>query len=284
VNDPTTSEHGLLGVQDYDFRLDRVPPSDDLADLVERYWLVRWSLPAGRRETVTLLPHPCVNVVYDRGALTINGVGRERFSYEHAGTGWVFAIKFRPGGFRPFFGGPVAELTDQVRPLTSLWPDADRFAAELAAATSLDNLVAIAERHLRAHWPAPDPEVATVGRIVAALLHDRTVTKVEDVVTRFGIPARTLQRLFERYVGVNPKWVLRRYRLHEAAARLAAGTGGTPGDVVGGWWVGKTCAEVAAELGYFDQSHFIRDFTRAVGMTPAAYAQAVHRYAAPIGT
>ena len=85
-----------------------------------------------------------------------------------------------------------------------------------------------------------------------------------------GIPARTLQRLFERYVGVSPKWVLRRYRVHEAAARLADG-----GSTI-------TWAEVAAELGYFDQSHFIRDFTAAVGMTPAAYADACRTHRAPV--
>jgi AraC-like DNA-binding protein len=68
-----------------------------------------------------------------------------------------------------------------------------------------------------------------------------------------------MQRLFREYVGVSPKWVLQRYRLHEAAARLAEGTPGT--------W-----AAVAADLGYSDQSHFIRDFTRAVGLTPGAYA------------
>ncbi|HEU5107838.1 MAG TPA: helix-turn-helix domain-containing protein, partial [Micromonosporaceae bacterium] len=131
------------------------------------------------------------------------------------------------------------------------------------------DLVAAAERHLRAHWPEPDPEVATVGRIVNALLHDRTVTRVSDVSNRFDIAPRTLQRLFERYVGVSPKWVLRRYRVHEAAARLAEGSSE-------GW------AEVAVQLGYFDQSHFIRDFTRAVGMTPAAYAEACRRNVAPL--
>ena len=103
-----------------------------------------------------------------------------------------------------------------------------------------------------------------------ALLHDRSVTRVADVTDRFGMSTRALQRLFERYVGVSPKWVLRRYRLHEAAARLAEGTGGT--------W-----AEVAVELGYFDQAHFIRDFTRAVGMTPVAYAEACRRRQAPVG-
>jgi AraC-like DNA-binding protein len=273
VDEPTTTEYGLLGVRRWDFRLDRVPVSADLADLVERHWQVRWQLPEGRRESVTLLPHPCVNLVFDRGMVAVAGVGRDRFSYEYTGTGRVFGIKFRPGGFRPFFGGVVADLTDQLRPLATLWgaADAGRFAAELAAARELPDLVAVAERHLRAHWPEPDPEVATVCRIAGALLHDRTVTRVDDVCARFGIPARTLQRLFERYVGVSPKWVLRRYRVHEAAARLAEGTG-------------RTWAEVAAELGYFDQSHFIRDFTREVGMTPAAYAEACRRQEAPLST
>ncbi len=259
---PTTTEYGLLGVRGVDFRLDRAPASADLAGLVERHWLVTWDLPAGRHASVTLLPHPCVNLVHDRGMVAIAGVGSERFTYSYSGRGRVFGVKFRPGAFRPFLGRPVSELTDQTVPLATLWgPAADALAADLAAAPDLAALVAVAERHLRAHWPAPDPEVAAVGRIVHALLHDRSVTRVEEVSARFGIRPRTLQRLFQRYVGVSPKWVLRRYRLHEAAARLAEGTD-------------TSWAEVAADLGYFDQSHFIRDFTREIGMTPVAYAEA----------
>jgi AraC-like DNA-binding protein len=269
VKEPTTTEYGVLGVRDGHFRLDRVLASAELAELVERYWLVSWALPPGRQDSVTLLPHPCVNLVFDRGMVAIAGVGRERFTYEYSGRGRVFGVKFRPGAFRPFLRAPMAELTGQVRPLSTLWSDADAFAGELGAAGRLTDLVAVAERYLRAHWPEPDPEVATVGRIVNALLHDRTVSRVDDVSKRFDIPPRSLQRLFERYVGVSPKWVLRRYRVHEAAARLAGGTGGT--------W-----AEVAVELGYFDQSHFIRDFTREVGMTPAVYAEACRQQRAPI--
>lgn len=260
----TTSEYGILaGPRDY--RLYRVPASPDLAGLVERHWLITWDLPAGRRNPVTLLPHPCVNLWFDRGMLAFGGAGTERFTYVQEGRGRVFGVKFRPGGFYPFLRSPVSALTDQTRPLAALWgPRADEFARDLAAAEDLPTLVAVAERHLRAHWPPEDPEVGVIGKIVEALLHDRTITRVDQVSTRFGISPRTLQRLFQRYVGVSPKWVLRRYRLHEAAARLAE-------DVTSTW------AEVAAELGYFDQPHFIRDFTRAVGLTPAAYAEACKR-------
>jgi AraC-like DNA-binding protein len=52
---------------------------------------------------------------------------------------------------------------------------------------------------------------------------DRRITKVEDVACRFNLSIRTLQRMFHRYVGVSPKWLIRRYRLREAAERLASG-------------------------------------------------------------
>lgn len=277
---PTVSRYGLLGPTERPaFRLDRVAVAADLADLAERHWLVSWDLPEGERATATLLPHPCVNLVFDRGLVTIAGVGRERFSYPYAGRGRVFGVKFRPGGFHPFWAGPIAELTDQTVPLARLWgPDrADALARDLAAAPGLDELVEVAERHLRAHRPPPDPEVARVGQIVRDLLHDRAIARVDDVSRRFGMTPRTLQRLFHRYVGVSPKWVLRRYRLHEAAARLASGTGETGG-------TGESWTEVAVNLGYFDQSHFIRDFTRAVGLTPTAYVTACQRHEAPVST
>jgi AraC-like DNA-binding protein len=173
----------------------------------------------------------------------------------------VFGVKIRPGGFLPFLGRPLADITDAVLPAEQLWgPAATGLAARMTAARGVDELVALVEAFLREHRPEPDPQVEYVGRIVAALLHDRTITRVDDVTERFNISPRTLQRLFQRYVGVSPKWVLRRYRLHEAAERIAEGRDGD--------W-----AATALELGYFDQAHFIRDFKALIGASPAQYAR-----------
>jgi AraC-like DNA-binding protein len=210
--------------------------------------------------------------VLDGGRLAVCGVGRDRFTYLYRGEGRVFGVKFRPGGFLPYLGRPLADITDSVLPAEQLWgPAAGVLAGRMATARGVDELVALVEAFLRQRRPPDDPQVALVGRIVAALLHDRTIARVEDVTERFGIAPRTLQRLFARYVGVSPKWVLRRYRLHEAAAVLDREQH-------------RPWAEVAAELGYFDQSHFIRDFTAAIGMTPVAYAQACRRKQAPVTT
>ncbi|QJY46388.1 helix-turn-helix domain-containing protein [Pseudonocardia broussonetiae] len=264
----TTSEHGVLGVRDVDFTLERLPPAPDLAALVERHWVVTWELPPGREASVTLLPHPCVNLVLDAGRLGISGVGLGRFTYAYRGTGRVVGVKFRPGAFLPFLGRPVGDITGTAVPASALWgPAADALAARMTGPVEV--LVERVEAFLRERWPEHDPQVELVGRIVAALLHDRTITRVDDVTDRFGLTPRTLQRLFRRYVGVSPKWVLRRYRLHEAAAALAAEQH-------------RPWAEIAAELGYYDQSHFIRDFTDAIGMPPLAYAAACRRREAPV--
>lgn len=266
----TTSRHGILGQPERGYALERFPAAADLGELVERHWQVAWSLPPGEEGTVTLLPHPCVNLVLDGGRLAVSGVGQERFTYRYSGSGRVFGVKFRPGGFLPFLGRPLSEITDTVLPAAQLWGSAaEVLAAELTAARRVEEQITLVEEFLRRRWPPYDPRVDYVGRIVASLLHDRTISRVDDVTERFGVAPRTLQRMFARYVGVSPKWVLRRYRLHEAAAVLAQEHE-------------RPWAEVAAELGYFDQSHFIRDFTAAVGVTPGAYADACRRKEAPV--
>jgi AraC-like DNA-binding protein len=80
-----------------------------------------------------------------------------------------------------------------------------------------------------------------------------------DVATALDVDMRSLQRRFRHYVGVGPKWVIRRYRLHEAAEQLKAETP-------------PPLADLAASLGYADQAHFARDFKRVVGRTPGSFA------------
>ena len=58
---------------------------------------------------------------------------------------------------------------------------------------------------------------------------------------------------------MSPKWVIQRYRLFEAAGRLSSGQ--------------ADGAQLAHELGYFDQAHFIRDFKAMVGKTPLVFVR-----------
>ena len=167
-----------------------------------------------------------------------------------------------PAGFHPVLGAPVSLLTDRRVTVADVFgPAGHRLVAELLAAPGDPELAAAAEAFLLARLPDPDPDVPRVNRVVDQIMADHDLTRVEDAAARSAIGTRRLQRLFATYVGVTPKWVIRRARLHEAVERLDEGDD-------------LDLAFLARELGYFDQAHFARDFRAAVGRPPAAYARA----------
>jgi len=139
--------------------------------------------------------------------------------------------------------------------------DGDAVERQVLAADTDVSRIGVIENFLRARRPERDEHVPRLSAIVYAVAKDHGILRVDDLVDRFGLNKRTLQRLFAKYVGVSPKWVIQRYRLHEAAERLAAR------EPVGH-------AALAMELGYSDQAHFVRDFKAIVGVSPAAYARA----------
>ncbi len=132
----------------------------------------------------------------------------------------------------------------------------------LTPATTAHDAAAIADAALLTLVEAIDEEVADDYALVLALvddmLGDRSLVRVADVLTRHDLPRRRVERLFARYVGVGPKWLLARYRMHDVVAALDAGHDGS-------------LADLAADHGWYDQAHFTRDFVRLVGVTPSAY-------------
>jgi AraC-like DNA-binding protein len=253
---PTTSLGGILdpGAARRHFRLTRYPPADDLAELVERHWIVEWDLDAPF--TQELVTHPCVNLVFEADVALVHGVVTGRGARTIAGRGKAVGVKFRPGGLHPWLPVPAHRLTDRAITLDEAFGANPH--AEVVAAGTDARQIAVVERFLRALPRADDPLVAEVVDIFRLILHDPSLVRVEQLAARAGRSPRSLQRLFREYVGVTPKWVLQRLRLQEAADRMLDGAGD---------W-----AALALDLGYFDQAHFINDFRRVVGRSPGEYA------------
>jgi AraC-like DNA-binding protein len=246
-----------------EFRHTRQPPSPRLASLIEHYWHVSWNLLGLPPQLQETLPHPNVHYVVEAGITAIYGVHTARYVRTLEGHSFAFGIKFKAGGFYTFYRHPVSGLRDRsIDPAQIFGASAARFENDVLASPDVDAMISAAEELLLAHFPAIDPEAIMTGELVTKIGADRSLTSVEQLVALSGFGKRQLQRLFHEYVGVSPKWVINRYRLHEAIAQLQSGQP-------------VAWAELAQELGYFDQSHFIRDFRQLLGRTPAEYALAM---------
>lgn len=254
--------HYRRGRDNYD--LTRIPPSPELALYVERYWLVAWDLRGREAQVQENIPHPSVHLVIEQDRCEVVGVVTRKYTRLLEGRGRVIGVKFRPGGFYPFVRRPVADLTD-----TAVHPEelfGERFAgleSEVLAAADHKAQVQRLEVFLKGCRPwelGCDAHIKETTAITAWVAAHREVVKVDQICDHFGISKRNLQRLFHKLVGISPKWIIKKYRLHEALALLEQG----PVD-----W-----SALAHDLGYFDQAHFIKDFKNLIGTVPSAYQAA----------
>jgi AraC-like DNA-binding protein len=166
---------------------------------------------------------------------------------------------------RPLFADPVLdapELAARVRDLhaalsgrASVLEQEERLTAALTA---------LAGR--AAAPPSPNPRLTTssvsrIARDVRVYLHDRYAAQVtsREIANAAGSSRFAAYRAFRAAFGLSPSEYQRQLRLRAARRLLARG---------------EPAASVAADVGFADQAHLTRWFSRYYGVTPAAFQRA----------
>ena len=234
-------------------------PNEELSSLVSHYWIIHWNIPQGITYRPTeVLAAPLVNIFFLQDEAFLYGLTTQTFEYEAYGSGVMAGATFTPGGFYPFWGKSMVSLPPHKSDLRVIFPEATfEFSRQLLAKD--DEAIAMGiETILRQKQIVKSPHLKTIAAIINAVNFDQKLRSVEEVSKYFGIPRRTLQLLFRREVGVSLKWVIMRARMLEAIEEAYKQP--KPD------WV-----RIALDLGYSSQAHFITDFRRATGQSPAKY-------------
>ncbi len=132
--------------------------------------------------------------------------------------------------------------------------------ADALAASSGDYAsdLALIEAHMARLFELRRPTDPAILALNDALV-DPEMVSVADLAARLGMNVRSLERLSRRAFGFPPKLLLRRQRFLRSLARFMLDPSLK--------WLG------ALDYQYHDQSHFVRDFRRFMGMNPSAYAK-----------
>jgi len=241
------------------FHVSRHRPAPELAAYIAHYWAVSWDLRGEEPRYQETVPHPNVYLVFEEKKLSVGGISTTKFTRLLQGQSSVFGVKFMAGGFHPFVKTSVHSLTDRVVAANQIFGnDGNELEAKLIACRQELEMVETMDTFFRSRSPGPDEKIPLASHLVERILREPNIKTVEDLTVRTGIGRRALQRLFNEYVGIHPKWVIRRYRLHELVERLNSGES-------------LNWSDLALELGYFDQAHLINDFRNIVGISPAQY-------------
>ena len=248
----------------------RYAAPSDLTGLVRRFWIPVWSVPAGQESVQRVLQYPVSLLVVAPDYARFYGVTTGLSQTVLTGNGWAVGVMCTPAAGSLIAAEPMAAFTDRYVEMTDvLGPPAVELVDRVRAVMHRDPQATTAHQAaaaafgdvLRPLLPV-DPEGELVNHLVALVEERSDLLRVDQLCADTGLSERALQRLVHRRLGLTPKWLIQRRRLQEAAERLRS-TGGT-------------LAETAAVLGYADQAHFARDFTRITGTTPGRFV-AQHR-------
>jgi AraC-like DNA-binding protein len=245
-----------------------IQPSPALAPYVKNYWLLK---TAGDYAVARTVPTGMMSLIFHRGERLLSvhenalhpraflsGQERTFADLQYAGQVDMITVAFRPAGVRAFFDLPINRLAG-LRLTAGDLEDNELNALEDSLISTEDDgtciqlieqflfrrLMRLAEHNLR--------------RVDAAIrLIDSGEANVTTLADAACLSRKQFDRVFSEYVGAHPKEFSRTIRFQRTLHRLET-------DPKISW------AALAADCGYFDQSHLIREFKTLSGYTPGEY-------------
>lgn len=247
----------------------RITPSPRLSKFVAWYWCAESSdaepkkqkiIPDGYPEFVFHYGQPFRIFLRDQwhsqGPALLGGQMQQYFYLENTGRSGIFGITFHPTALTHLFLLDMQAFTDRVVTLHEVLGSSFTLSDKIIGAASTSERIAMVEEYLGQLIPE-QPGEHPVDLALRILRERQGLISMDELSDQLFLGNRQIQRLFQRYVGVPPKFYARIIRFNAVFGMIKKG------DV--SW------ADVVHASGYFDQSHFIRNFKEFTGEDPTAY-------------
>ena len=268
---------------EFDFRMRT--PHGSLGRAVASVWYARGTVPyrrervapTGSTVAVIVLGDPIIETAGGPRAVPLRAeygflIGPHDRPVTNEPTGETFAVGIvtTAVGCRAALGLDPAAVAGHVEELLRIWPSASDLRERLLLMTDPEHMLDLLVARLA---DALDTDVPGLGRCERAveMLQEDPVRSIADIAAALRVSHGHLDREFTRIVGLAPRRLARLLRVERLLAAI------DPAHDVS--W-----ADLAAQLGWADQSHMIRDVKRHTGSTPSAYVAARRAFAAASAT
>ncbi len=247
----------------------REGPSGELKDLIECYWFIESDeklpsiqkiIPDGFPEIIFHYGDPFrINISKkweEQEKFLLAGQIKKHFFLENTGRAGVFGIKLKPAALSKLFRISMELFTDKVLPLANINdPGLTRIGQHIDFA-SHQSMIQTSENYLVNYIPLSNP-AKMVDSAIDIIGKSNGLITVTNLCREIFVTERQLQRLFKQYTGLSPKYYARIIRFNYLFQLIQEGK--------------TSWTEITYHSGYFDQSHFIRDFKSFTGVDPSSY-------------
>ena len=243
----------------------RVEPKGIAAQWVESYWIIESDDPTPHEQKI--IPDGYPEIIFHFGdayRVNISGIWetqaqslfagqiRQHFFLENTGRASMLGIKLKPVAPAQLFGLAISNFTDRVVPLNEIG-SLEKLENDIRNIDGMDARISNANNFFSSFVFNENPTQLGLDWI----LKTKGATTVQEISRVMQVSERHAERLFQKYVGLSPKFYCRIIRFNTIFHLLAEHD--------------PTWAELAYDAGFTDQSHFIRNFKAFTGEDPSAY-------------
>lgn len=247
----------------------RITPHPDLRHLIECYWMMQSD---DARPTIEkIIPDGFTELIFNYGSAykaktkdawhlqTPNLLAGQISSYfflENTGPTGSFAIKLKPAALTQLFNLDMHQYLDKIVDLDSFpIPELASLKENLYPFKDKLQLTEVLDNHfiMLSKTAGENPLEA----VLALIFTSNGMTNVAELCSVAGVSERQLERLFKKYIGLSPKYYSRIIRFNYIFQLIRAKK--------------SSWAEIVYQSGYYDQSHFIRNFKAFTGEDPSSY-------------
>ncbi|MDO5573668.1 MAG: helix-turn-helix transcriptional regulator [bacterium] len=232
-----------------------------------RSWISNYTITFPQAEAMseqyTVIPHGCATLVYacDTREIKSNLFGPitkpSCVGHDANSASLLFIVEFQPAGYYAFSKIPQFELTDLLIPFGNLDSAFDRdIEQSIEGTTDLDDFITAVDTLFFSHLK----DLSFPQEFSAAndlILKNNGVLSIKDLSQNVYYSERHLSRTFNKYVGTSTKSFSRLVRINKALHILRRPN--------------ISIIRAGMESGFYDDPHFIRDFTSICGITPQKY-------------
>lgn len=256
-------------------------PHPQLRPFIENYWHIQ-------SERNTPAPGECCVVPDGNSSLMfIDSTVLRRYSHERQATSYTgqcvlvgqksqpvfytfptdrvidtYGVRFRSLGLESFLATPMQELTDQSLDATCLFGKAvQELHQDLLSCRHLPAGLSLLDNFFLQRLRHPTERHRLTSYLVQQIIRQKGQLKIAGLISKFGISARQIDRLFQAHVGLSPKYFARIVRFNHCIYLQKT----TPFDKL---------TDLAYTNGYFDQMHFIKEVKFFTHQTPSQYFSA----------
>ncbi|MFY0592096.1 DUF6597 domain-containing transcriptional factor [Roseivirga sp.] len=246
-----------------------IAPSQKVQDYIESYWIVDSEgdceinrekiIPDGYPEIIFHYEDSfSINIEgkwHEQNSRLLAGQIKNHFFLENSGKSGMIGIKFKPTALFKLFNIDMSSITDQVVPLLDFLPefssiDINSFSDKDAFINEIETLVEEKIKKMKVI-------TSQIDLVIHEIQQAQGNIRISTLAKNAKLSERSLERKFLRHIGLSPKLYARIIRLGQVFKLMQEND--------------QSWCDLVYKSGFYDQSHFIKNFKEFTGEDPTSY-------------